>query len=139
MDLLVPGCDKATSCESLTDAHAFLFAPTYTSNSCAAHQGVSAVFQTKNGCIDIRNKSCKLFPALSFNSRSRCASLSSKVDGFMDSEGREKDIVLRAVLDVAAVITVDFGRGKGVIVNVSKYRVIFRSTVGKYFEQSRAT
>lgn len=124
-DLLVPGRDEATCCKSLTDAHAFLFTPTYTPNSCVAHQGVCTVFQSKDSCIEIRDEPCKLFPALAFNPRSRRASLCGKMDGFVDGEGGEKDVVLWTVLDVTTVVTLDFGRGEGVIVDVSGYGMIF--------------
>lgn len=124
-DLLVPGRDKTTSCESLTDTHAFLFTPTYAPNSCVSHQGVCTVFQSKDSHIKIRDEPCKLFPALPFDPGSRRASLGSEMDGFVDGEGGEKDVVFWTVLDVATVVTLDFGRGEGVIVDVSRYGMIF--------------
>jgi hypothetical protein len=68
-----------------------------------------------------------------------CAHLGGKPQGLVDCEGREMNIVLGAVRDVAAEVLGDVFRGERVVVHFTLNEMIFCALISESFQKRAAS
>ena len=73
------------------------------------------------------------------NAVAGCAGAGCELNGLVDSEGREVNIVLWAVLDISTEVSAKLLRRNGVVVDIAFDLVVLLALVGEGLEEGRAS
>lgn len=134
---LIPTSDASASSQHLSDRNTLLLPSGDTTNLGVTHESVPHMPQTEDSDEDISERLPEVLARLIEAGTGR-ASTGGELDGLLDSEGREVDIVFGRVLNVASEVLLEFGRGERIVVNVAGHRAVLFPMVGESLEQSAA-
>ena len=133
---LIPTVDETSTGQGLRNRHTLLLTTGNSANASVSDEGLSGVAKAKDGYEDIGYFLDKLVSCLTLRSGVGRTSLGGEPDRFLDGQGREMNVVLWGVLDVAAIMSGDLFGGKGIIVNIALDVVVGITLVCEHLEES---
>lgn len=135
---LVPARQEAARRERLADRNPLLLTAGNSSDGRVAHQCVLDVPEAKHGLEDVRHNIHMASPCRRIELAVGRAGDRRELEGLLDGQSGEVEVVLGAVLDVTAAVLLDVPVRHRVVVHVTLDRVVVAPLIRERPQQRRA-